>query len=80
MIPDLMMFSPAVSQALKTNVPVVALESAVITHGFPKPDNLSLARALEDEISTGGADPVNWKKWRWIPMRIKSAGGTSLLR
>jgi pseudouridine-5'-phosphate glycosidase len=58
MIPDLMMYSPAVGQAIKAGVPVVALESAVITHGFPRPDNWTLAKDLEEEVTSGGAVPA----------------------
>ena len=39
--------SPAVSDALAAGRPVVALESTIITHGMPFPDNLSTARAVE---------------------------------
>ncbi len=41
---------PEVTQALIDGRPVVALESAVITHGLPRPENLELARSLEQEI------------------------------
>lgn len=36
--------------ALKTNVPVVALESTIITHGMPYPHNLNTALAVEEII------------------------------
>ena len=39
--------------ALAGGLPVVALESTVISHGLPYPHNLDLARAMEGE---GGAD------------------------
>src|SRR5262245_10418346 len=38
--------------------PIVALESTVISHGLPYPDNLSLARAMEDEVRAAGALPA----------------------
>jgi pseudouridine-5'-phosphate glycosidase len=38
--------------------PIVALESTVISHGLPYPDNLSLARAMEDEVRAAGAHPA----------------------
>lgn len=47
-----------VAQALQEQQPVVALESTVITHGLPRPDNLELARAVEDEVRRGGAEPA----------------------
>src|SRR5215831_15467484 len=38
--------------------PIVALESTVISHGLPYPHNLSLARAMEDEVRAAGATPA----------------------
>jgi len=38
--------------------PIVALESTVISHGLPYPDNLGLARAMEDEVRAAGALPA----------------------
>jgi pseudouridine-5'-phosphate glycosidase len=39
-------------------VPIVALESTIITHGFPWPDNLDLARRVEAEVRSHGACPA----------------------
>jgi len=39
-------------------LPIVALESAVITHGLPRPTNLELARELEQIVRQGGAVPA----------------------
>lgn len=47
-----------VEEALLAQRPVVALESTVITHGLPSPQNLELARSLEDEIRSAGAEPA----------------------
>ena len=47
-----------VEEALLAQRPVVALESTVITHGLPEPQNLELARSLEDEIRSAGAEPA----------------------
>ena len=47
-----------VAQALQEQQPVVALESTVITHGLPRPDNLELASAVEAEVLKGGAEPA----------------------
>jgi pseudouridine-5'-phosphate glycosidase len=54
------MFSvlPRVTKSLNLGLPVVALESAVITHGLPKPENLQLARDLESIIQDEGATPA----------------------
>ena len=47
-----------VSDALRAGQPVVALESTVITHGLPWPQNLELARRMESVIRAGGATPA----------------------
>lgn len=57
-IPDWLETSPDVRQAIEDRLPLVALESAVITHGLPRPINLELARRLEVEVRGGGAFPV----------------------
>jgi pseudouridine-5'-phosphate glycosidase len=49
--------APRVSDALARGLPVVAMESAVISHGLPHPDGLQTAAALEDEVRTAGAIP-----------------------
>jgi pseudouridylate synthase len=41
---------PAVQSALARGEPVVALESTVLTHGLPRPDNLALGRRLEEVV------------------------------
>ncbi|PZN06192.1 MAG: pseudouridine-5-phosphate glycosidase, partial [Bacillota bacterium] len=38
--------------------PVVALESTIIAHGFPYPENLDMALAVEEEIRRAGAVPA----------------------
>lgn len=38
--------------------PLLALESTVITHGLPRPQNLELARAMEAEVRRNGATPA----------------------
>ncbi len=50
--------APEVADALAAGRPVVALESTIISHGLPHPDNLALARALEDEVRGAGAMPA----------------------
>lgn len=50
--------SDEIRRALEKNLPIVALESTVITHGLPYPDNLALARDMEDEIRQRGAIPA----------------------
>ena len=55
---DFYIISQPVLQARDLNLPLVALESAVITHGLPRPENLNLARALEADIRANGANPA----------------------
>jgi pseudouridine-5'-phosphate glycosidase len=47
-----------VAQALEARQPIVALESTVVTHGLPFPENLELARDMEAEVRAGGATPA----------------------
>ncbi|MBS1183186.1 MAG: psuG [Proteobacteria bacterium] len=51
-------FSPEVEAALAAGKPVVALESTIVTHGMPYPDNVETARAVEAEIRSRGAVPA----------------------
>ncbi|MHB8108203.1 MAG: pseudouridine-5'-phosphate glycosidase [Candidatus Cryosericum sp.] len=50
--------SEEVQEALRKGIPVVALESAIITHGMPYPVNLELAQQLEEIVRKGGAVPA----------------------
>ena len=49
---------PNVKRALDLKLPVVALESTVITHGLPRPQNLSLALDMEQTVRSEGATPA----------------------
>ncbi|KAJ6660044.1 hypothetical protein lerEdw1_018242 [Lerista edwardsae] len=49
---------PFVKKALDSGRPIVALESTIITHGMPYPQNLSVAREVEDIVRTNGAVPA----------------------
>lgn len=51
-------FSDEVQDALASNRPVVALESTVISHGLPYPDNVKTALAMEAAVREGGAVPA----------------------
>ncbi|WP_422028598.1 pseudouridine-5'-phosphate glycosidase [Roseovarius sp.] len=51
-------YSPEVATALADGAPVVALESTIITHGMPWPDNLSTARQVEQTVRDNGATPA----------------------
>lgn len=50
--------SPAVAEALELGQPVVALESTIVTHGMPAPQNVETCRAVEAEICAEGAVPA----------------------
>jgi len=50
--------NPTVEEALRHNQPVVALESTVITHGLPYPDNIMTATEMENAVIQGGALPA----------------------
>src|SRR5512143_2831573 len=57
-VSDYVFASPEVSRALNESAPVVALESTVITHGLPYPQNLQLARDMESAVRRAGAIPA----------------------
>lgn len=50
--------SAAVALALKAGHPVVALESTIVTHGMPWPQNLEVARRVEATVRDAGATPA----------------------
>jgi pseudouridine-5'-phosphate glycosidase len=50
--------APQVHDALAAGRPVVALESTIITHGMPHPQNLEMARKVEAEVLAQGAMPA----------------------
>lgn len=51
-------FSAEVAEARRTGAPIVALESTIITHGMPFPQNLETARRVEAEVRAAGAVPA----------------------
>lgn len=51
-------FAPEVARARASGAPIVALESTIITHGMPFPQNVEAARAVEAEIRAHGAVPA----------------------
>lgn len=54
----LLNFTPEVADAIRDNRPVVALESTVIAHGLPHPQNLQTALRLQEIVRSGGAVPA----------------------
>ena len=51
-------FSPEVEAAKASSEPIVALESTIITHGMPYPQNLETALLVEDTVREKGAVPA----------------------
>lgn len=50
--------SDEVRHALDSGQPVVALESTILSHGLPRPDNLRIAREIEQTVRDNGAMPA----------------------
>ena len=51
-------FSAETAAACGARMPLVALESTIITHGMPWPQNLDTARMVEEDIRAAGAVPA----------------------
>lgn len=59
MTPNLpLTFAPEVAKARSEGAPLVALESTIITHGMPWPQNVETARRVEAEVRAAGAVPA----------------------
>lgn len=58
MFHEFIQISEEVAQGFAENKPIVALESTIISHGMPNPDNLSTARTVEQLIRDNGAIPA----------------------
>lgn len=50
--------TPEIQKALKNNLPIVALESTIISHGMPYPDNVKMAKKVETIVREQGAIPA----------------------
>ena len=55
---DFMDVTPEIEQAVREGKPVVALESTILSHGMPYPENLAFAREVERIIREQGAVPA----------------------
>jgi pseudouridylate synthase len=55
---DLLDFPPEVAEGRMTKRPIVALESTIITHGLPYPQNIETARSVEEAVRAAGAVPA----------------------
>ncbi len=58
MTQSLITYSPEVHKARQEGQPLVALESTIIAHGMPYPQNLETAHLLEDTVRKRGAVPA----------------------
>jgi len=58
MIPKSINIAPSVRNALKDKKPVVALESTVLTHGLPYPENFSIFQTLENLLISQKVTPA----------------------
>ena len=50
--------SAEIADALRAGRPVVALETTIVSHGMPWPDNLDTALAVEAVVREAGAVPA----------------------
>jgi pseudouridine-5'-phosphate glycosidase len=57
-MPDAVRVAPEVADAVAEGRPVVALESTLLAHGLPAPDNREVAAELEEVVREGGAVPA----------------------
>ena len=51
-------YTPEVKKAISSKKPVVALETTIISHGLPYPDNIECAKLLEKTVREKGAVPA----------------------
>lgn len=58
MFHELLHINEEVLDALNSNKPIVALESTIVSHGMPYPENISTALEVEDIIRKNGAVPA----------------------
>jgi pseudouridine-5'-phosphate glycosidase len=55
---ELLKISPEVLNAIKHHMPIVALESTIISHGMPYPHNKNCAIEVEQVVRKSGALPA----------------------
>ena len=55
---NLIKCSKAIIEAIENEIPLVALESSIISHGMPYPQSLDLAKEIEEIIRREGAQPA----------------------
>ncbi len=57
-LPPVYTLSPEIAQARESGSPMVALETTVVTHGLPYPQNIQLAEQMETTVRSQGAIPA----------------------
>ena len=55
---DYLSITPEIKQALEQGLPVVALESTILSHGMPYPENVEFAHKVEEVVRSEGAIPA----------------------
>ena len=55
---DYLSITPEIQEAIKEGKPVVALESTILSHGMPYPENLEFAHKVEEIVRNEGAIPA----------------------
>lgn len=55
---QLIVYNPEVQKALNDHRPIVALESTIISHGMPYPQNVEMAQTVEQIVRDNGATPA----------------------
>ncbi|KAJ7596984.1 indigoidine synthase A-like protein [Mycena floridula] len=55
---ELLEIHPEIQEAIASKKPIVALETTLVTHGFPYPTNVNLSLQLEDIVRSTGAIPA----------------------
>lgn len=58
MMQDYLSITPEIEEALKAGKPVVALESTILSHGMPFPQNMEFAHKVEEIVRAEGAIPA----------------------
>ena len=55
---DYLSITPEIEEAIRSNKPVVALESTILSHGMPYPENMEFAYRVEEVVRGEGAIPA----------------------
>lgn len=62
-----LVISEEIQQGLQENKPIVSLESTILTHGFPYPDNLALGKEFEQVVRDEGGIPATIAFLKGVP-------------